>query len=119
MDVRRDLLDMPLVGGQDEEPMGRVDGVVASYAAGRPLRLLYVEVGGSTLARRIHPRCERWIRALARRLSPSRGRVSRVRLSAIQTFGKQLHLKDEQTAWPALTWERWLRHKIVERIPGS
>ena len=28
MDVRRDLLDMPLVGGPHEEPMGRVDGVI-------------------------------------------------------------------------------------------
>lgn len=119
MDVRRDLLDMPLVGGEEDEPMGRVDGVIASYAEGRPLRLVYVELGGSTLAGRIHPRLERWIRVLARRFSPSRGRVCRVPLSTIRTFGKRLRLGDEQTVWPALAWERWLRHKVVERIPGS
>ena len=40
MDVRRDLPDMPLVGGPADEPMGRVDGVIASYTEGRPLRLV-------------------------------------------------------------------------------
>jgi hypothetical protein len=118
MDIRRDLLDMPLIGA-DGEPMGRVDGVIASYTEGRPLRLAWVEIGGPTLARRIHPRLERWTRALARRFSPSRGRVCRIPLSAIRTFGKRLKLRDDKAAWPAQVWERWLRHKVVERIPGS
>ncbi|HEY7205186.1 MAG TPA: hypothetical protein VIA61_12855 [Methylomirabilota bacterium] len=117
MYVRRDLLDMPLVGA-DDEPMGRVDGVIASYVAGRRLRLVCVELGAATLARRIHPRAERWTRAVARRLSPSRGRACRIPLSAIRTFGKRLRLKDDQSAWSALAWERWLRHKVVGRIPG-
>jgi hypothetical protein len=118
MDIRRDLLDMPLIGA-DGEPMGRVDGVIASSVEGRPLRLVALELGAATLARRIHPRLAPWTRALARRFSPSRGRVCRIPLAAVRTFGKRLRLKHDQAAWPAQAWERWLRHRVVERIPGS
>ena len=54
MDIRRDLLDMPLIGA-DGEPMGRVDGVIASYTEGRPLRLAWVEIGGAKLPPGHHP----------------------------------------------------------------
>lgn len=118
MDTVRDLLDMPVADARGN-PVGRVDGIVAVHAEGRPLRLEAIELGGSTLARRIHPRLGRWIRALAARVSPTRGRVCRFSFGEIRIGRDGVRLKSGQAPGSALAWERWLRRSIIERIPGG
>jgi hypothetical protein len=117
MDLVREVLDMPLVDA-DGRPIGRVDGIVASVSGGGPLRLEAVEMGATTLARRLHPRLARWARALARRASPGRGRVVRIPFAHIEISGQRLRVT-QPLEWPALAWEHWLRRNVIERIPGG
>ena len=50
----RDVLDKKLLDN-DEEEAGRVDGLVMSFGADTQPRITHIEVGGSTLAARVHP----------------------------------------------------------------
>jgi len=118
MDVIRDILDKPLADASGL-PVGRVDGIIAVDEPGRPLRLEAVEIGGATLARRVHPRLASWATAVARRFSPSRGRLHRIAMRKIQRIDRGLRLRDPKAAAPALGWERWIRRTIIERIPGA
>lgn len=118
MDIICDLLDMPLIDSRGE-PVGRVDGVIAHYAAGQPLRVVAIEVSASTLARRIHPRLAQWMRALSRRFGPSRGCPCRIPLSQIDVLQKHVRVKNRRASALILVWERLIRDKIVRRIPGA
>jgi|RhiMethySRZTD1v2_1073278.scaffolds.fasta_scaffold03255_7 hypothetical protein len=118
MNVVRDLLDMPIVDA-DGRPIGRVDGVIAEYVAGRPLRLEAIELSGATLARRLSPRLVGFARALAGRLSPRRGRPCRFPLRSVRLARRRVELAKGTETGMALAWERWLRHAVVDRIPGG
>ena len=65
IDIIRDILDKQLVDREDTE-MGRVDGIVLSIDDGAP-RIDHFELGFVVLARRLHPRLERWLQALRSR----------------------------------------------------
>ena len=118
MNIVRDLLDMPITDA-DGQPVGRVDGIIATYVAGRPLRLEAIELGGATLARRVHPRLARLARALSARLSPRHGRPCRFALEHVRVARRRVQLAKDTTAGSALGWERWLRRAVIERIPGG
>lgn len=118
MNVVRDLLDMPIVDA-DGRAIGRVDGVIAVYAADRPLRLEAIELSGATLARRVSPRLVGLARALAGRLSPRRGRACRFPLRGVRLARRRVELVKGTETGMALAWERWLRRAVVDRIPGG
>jgi hypothetical protein len=118
MNLRRDVLDMP-IQDPDGAPIGRVDGIIASDDGDGRLRLRCLEVGGATLAGRLHPRLEPWIRWLARRVSPNEGRPCRIRWDEVRTFGKTIQLKSARPAQCTMAWAHWLKHHIVDRIPGA
>jgi hypothetical protein len=118
MDLVRDLLDVQLVD-PSERMLGRVDGVLLELRPGRPPRVVAVEVGAATLARRIHPRVARWLRAFAVRWLPVR--VGRVRLppTLFRDVGVDIEVDvDDDTKRRLLRVENWLRH-IVHRLPGG
>lgn len=118
MDLIRDVLDNQLVD-RNQRKMGKVDGIVVELRENQPPRLVCIETGATTLARRLHPRIERWIARLeglwgARQSQPLRIPWSKVRDVGIDV---EVDLVAEQT--PALAYEQWLREHIVQRIPGG
>jgi hypothetical protein len=118
IDIIRDILDKQLID-KEETKMGRVDGVVLSIGDGPP-RIDHFELGFAVLARRVHPRLERWLLALRKRWSPRRTARQTVPWSAVQDINPhaiQLDLNALET--PAFDWERWLRKHVVAKIPGS
>ncbi|MDQ6800018.1 MAG: hypothetical protein M3041_04190 [Acidobacteriota bacterium] len=118
IDIIRDILDKQLIDSQ-ETKMGRADGVVLSIAGGQP-RIDHLELGFTVLARRVHPRLEKWLHALRERWSPRRTARQMVPWSLVQDLTPhaiQVDLKAIDT--PAFDWERWLRKHIVSKIPGS
>jgi len=119
IDIIRDILDKQVVD-REKTKMGRVDGVVLTIDDdGRP-RIDHFELGFAVLARRIHPRVEQWLQALRKRWSPRQNARQIVPWAAVMDITPhhvQLDLKAEET--PAFDWERWLRNKVVARIPGS
>src|SRR6058998_3592152 len=70
--IIRDVLDKQLVDRQQRK-MGKVDGLIVELRDGQPPRLAYITVGGTTLARRLHPRLAQWLVMLARRWGIGRG----------------------------------------------
>jgi sporulation protein YlmC with PRC-barrel domain len=118
VDVIRDVLDKPLLDANGH-PVGRVDGIVASWRPGEMPRLAYLEVSGTTLARRVHPRLGLVAGRLARRLSPGGGQAWRIPWSAVRSVATAIHLSVDGKASPALAWERWLADRVIGRIPGA
>jgi hypothetical protein len=115
----RDLLDAQLVD-RNERMIGRVDGVVLELRSGGPPRVAAMEVGPITLARRLHPRLARWLRALAIRVLPVSVRSMRLPLTLCRDIGVDIELDvDAQDDRRLLRLERWLSRHIVERLPGG
>ena len=118
MHLIRDVLDQRLVDGR-QRPMGRVDGIVLEVGGRRRPRVVALESGLTTLARRLHPRLVRLAEALERRLGVSDGRAVRIPLEKMRRLAVDLELgvgADDVGAW---TWERWLRRRLIRHIPGG
>ena len=114
----RDLLDKQLVD-RDGRPIGKVDGLVLEFdRAGRP-RVGALEVGSSALFRRIGPRLERLVALIERRLGVSDGKPERFSPAKIVHFGNEVQLDVDALPTKAYAWERWLRARVISRIPGS
>jgi sporulation protein YlmC with PRC-barrel domain len=97
MELARDLLDKQVVD-REETKMGRVDGLV--------------------LGRRLHPRIERWVDALRRRIGVQKTGRFRVPWSAVQEI-TSYHVKLDLDALktPMFAWEQWLRDHVIDHLP--
>ena len=119
MDIVRDILDKQLCD-REEIFMGRVDGLVLEVSEDGPPRVDHFELGFAVLARRIHPRVERWLQAIRKRWSVRKNARQIVPWSAVLEVTPQ-HIKLDLAALetPAFDWERWLRKHVIRKIPGS
>lgn len=117
LELARDILDLQVVDCE-EIKMGRVDGLVLELREGKPPRVDHLEMGSSVLARRLHPRIERWVDALRRRLGVQKTGRYRVPWSAVREI-TSYHLKLDVKALdtPMFAWELWLRDHVIEHIP--
>ena len=119
LDLVRDVLDKQLIDRTGEE-MGRVDGVVLHLEEGKPPQVHHFELGFLVLARRIHPITAKIVEAFRRRV--------RVREEAVQVLpwdvvgeinSKHIKVDIDSYDTPAFVWERWLRDRVVAKLPGS
>ncbi|HEX6904589.1 MAG TPA: hypothetical protein VF789_33075 [Thermoanaerobaculia bacterium] len=118
LDLARDVLDK-LVVDREGTKMGRVDGLVIDLSGDGPPRVEAIEMGFVVLARRVHPRVERWVERL-RRWSvrrTARFRVPWEKVKEVTNYHVQVDLKALET--PAFDWERWLRDRFVAKVPGE
>ena len=119
IDFIRDLLDKQLVDSEDTR-MGRADGVVMIVDDEGPPMIDHLELGLAVLARRIHPRVEKWLQTLRSRWSPRRSARQIVPWSkVIDVNDHEIKLDLKAIETPAFDWERWCRDHIVGKIPGS
>ena len=81
LDLVRDVLDKKVLDRYGRE-MGRVDGVVIEIA-GSAARVAAIEIGSSTLARRVAGFLGRWASGLERALGIDAGRPLRIPFSAV------------------------------------
>lgn len=118
LDLARDVLDQELLDRNGIE-MGRVDGLVFIVDDDGPPRLDRFELGFVVLARRVHPRVEKWVEAL-RRWSVRREARQRIPWSNVEEITHD-HIKVsiDASETPAFDWEQWLREKVVTKIPGG
>lgn len=114
----RDVLDNQLV---DREgcPMGKVDGIVLVLREGGPPRLAYLEVGVSTLARRISARLGRFAERVGRRWGVRGGEPFRIPWAKVRGVGIDVGVDVDARETPAMEWEKWLKERVVSRIPGG
>jgi sporulation protein YlmC with PRC-barrel domain len=118
MDLIRDVLDNQLVD-RNQRKMGKIDGIVIQLRSGQPPRLAYIELGVPTLARRLHPRLERWAVALAGKWGARHNQPCRIPWAKVRDVGIDVDVDVDAEAMPVLAWEQWLRDRLIGRIPGA
>ncbi|MEY2832362.1 MAG: hypothetical protein RLZZ574_1620 [Cyanobacteriota bacterium] len=118
MDIIRDVLDNQIVD-RNQRKMGKVDGIVVELRDGQPPRLVYLETGATTLARRVHPNLASWTCAIANKWGAKHSEPLRIPWSKVKNVGidVEVDLDAEQTS--ALAYEVWLRNHLIKRIPGG
>lgn len=114
----RDVLDRQLVD-RNLERIGKVDGLVLEVRPGEPPRVVYLEVGTSTLARRINRRLGAWVAARLRKRSRHGREATRVAWSLVRGIDTEVHVDVSASESPTFAVERWLGEHIVRRIPGA
>jgi sporulation protein YlmC with PRC-barrel domain len=112
--LAREVLDQEVID-RDGNPMGKVDGIVLRLETGGPARVDSLRVGGTTLLWRLHAGLARW---MERRLG-GEGHVTRIPWAKVLKIGIDVKVDVVAEESPAYHWERWVRERIVRRIPGS
>ena len=118
MELIRDCLDKQL-SDRNGRKMGKVDGLVMLIEEGKRPRVAYIEVGGVTQARRLHPRLARWVARLSKRWRVDRSDPFRIPWSKAVTSGIDVTVNEDAEKTPALDWEKWLRKNVIGKIPGA
>ena len=116
--VIRDILDKQLLD-RHQRKMGKVDGIIMELRDGKPPRVTYIEVGGVTLARRLHPRLAKWVAGWKRKWGIGRGESYRIPWAKVRDIGIDVEVDLEAEKTPALAWENWVSKNIIGRIPGA
>ncbi len=118
MKLVRDVLDKELLDCE-EEPMGRVDGLVMHAGKSSQPRITHIEVGGVAPWERVHPALARLAKRLARLWGPKRREQVRIPWSHVDSVGRDIRLDVEAKETGAIDWEIWLDRHVIERIPGG
>lgn len=118
MDLARDCLDSQLVD-RNGRHMGRVDGIIIEIEDDEQPRVAFIETGVVTQASRLHPRLGRFVARLAKRWGKAGSDPYRIPWSQVTPTGVNVTAGVEAESTPALAWERWLRAKVIGRIPGA
>lgn len=122
IDLVHDVLDK-LMLDHDKHNMGRVDSVVLELRDEGPPRVVYLEMGGVALAKRLGG-FGHWLALRiasighapnARSREPFRVAWDHVREIGPANIVVSLDAEESR----AFAWERWLRERVVRRIPGS
>ena len=118
MDLIRDCLDKQL-SDRNGRKMGKVDGLVMLIEEGQQPRVAFIEVGGVTQARRLHPRLGTWVAGLSKWWRVDRSDPFRIPWSKAVASGIDVTVNLDAEETPALAWEKWLRKKVIGKIPGA
>ncbi len=114
MELGRHVLDQQVLDVEGHE-MGKVDGIMLELRDGAPARVAFLVVGGSTLLWRIHRGFAAWVE---RKLG-GEGHVAKIPWARVVKIGVDVKVDVEAERSSALHWERWVRDRIVGRIPGA
>jgi sporulation protein YlmC with PRC-barrel domain len=114
VELGREVLDQQVIDAQGRQ-MGKVDGIVLELRPGAPARVDSLVVGGTTLLWRIHAGLARW----AERRLGGEGHAARIAWRRVIKVGVDVKVDVDAERSPALHWERWVRDRIVGRIPGA
>jgi sporulation protein YlmC with PRC-barrel domain len=118
MDLVRDCLDKQLVD-RNGHNMGRVDAVIIELEDGKQPVVAYIEVGAVSQFERLHRGSGRIVKAISKRCGVSQQDPFRISWSKLVSAGIEVIAGVDAEKTPALSWELWLRKKIVSRIPGA
>jgi hypothetical protein len=119
MYVIRDVLDKQLMD-RHGRPMGKADGVIMEWSAEKQPRLSFIEVGAITQAARLHERLAKSVEGLVRRFGAKlESECYRIPWSKIVLTGIDITVNVEAEETPPFTFERWLRSRVIGRIPGA
>jgi hypothetical protein len=112
-----DVLDKQ-VTDRNREPIGKADGIVLVLRRNQPPRVEWLELGLTTLGRRVHPRVAGAIEWIERRLGVHDGKPLRLAFPRIKSVGIDVHVDVDGRRTTALVWETWWR-RVLSHIPGA
>lgn len=119
MDLLRDLLDKQVLD-REQVKIGKVDGLVAELRQGKPPRIVAVELGSITLARRLGSRPGRWMTWLAARFGGERhAEPHRIAWNKVRDIGVDIEVDIDVHRTAIFDWQDWLRDRVIGRIPGA
>jgi len=117
--LAHDVLDSQLVDRKGR-PCGKADGIVLLVGEHGAPRVVALEVGALTLARRLHPRLSRWLARWGRRLGPAAPHAYRIPWSQVRRIDeKEITVDIDAAATPLWSLERWLAERVIDRLPGG
>lgn len=114
----RDVLDNQMVDRHGEK-MGKVDGIVLQVDGTGPPRVVYLEAGAVTLARRLGARVGRWAARLAHRWGGGHPDSYRIPWTKVRELSLDVRIDEDAAATRVNVLEDWLRTRIVEHLPGG
>ncbi|UCI29773.1 hypothetical protein [Mesorhizobium sp. B4-1-4] len=119
MKLLRDMLDKQVVD-REQVKIGKLDGLVAELRPGKPPRIIAIEVGSVTLARRLGRLPGRWMARLAAKLGGERhARPHRIPWSKVRDIGVDIEFDIDVRETAIFDWQDWLRDHVIGRIPGA
>ncbi|TGP86000.1 MULTISPECIES: PRC-barrel domain-containing protein [unclassified Mesorhizobium] len=119
MDLLRDLLDKQVVD-RNGVKIGKVDGIMAQLRPDRPPRIVAIELGSITLARRLGSRPGRWMVWLAAKLGGERhAEPHRIPWKKVRDIGVDIEVDIDVHRTAIFDWQDWLRDHVIGRIPGA
>lgn len=119
MKLLRDLLDKQVVD-REQVKIGKVDGLVAELRSGKPPRIIAIELGSITLARRLGARPGRWMARLAVKLGGRQhGEPHRIAWHKVKDIGIDIEFDIDVRETSIFAWQDWLRDHVIGRIPGA
>jgi sporulation protein YlmC with PRC-barrel domain len=118
-DAALHLLDRQLVD-PDGRLVGKVDDLEVEEIDGGRLAVSAVLTGPGALAPRMHGRLGEWIAAVWKRLHPAEDpRPGRIPAGDLVRVSSAVHLGRHRSELAVDGFERWVRHHVVERLPGA
>jgi sporulation protein YlmC with PRC-barrel domain len=117
LDLAHDVLDKQMVDRHGRR-CGKVDGLVLRLDDGPP-RLVAIQIGAGTLARRLGARAGAWAAAFTRWWGLRGGAPYRIPWRRVEAVALEVTLDLDAERSQLDAAERWLREKIVDRIPGG
>jgi sporulation protein YlmC with PRC-barrel domain len=119
MELIRDLLDKQVVDRRQTK-IGKVDGIVMQLRPGRQPRIVFVEIGAMSLARRLGPRMQRLLVRLSQRLGGEKAlKPHRIAWRKVRDVGVDVDVDIDVRDTKIFAWQDWLRDKIIRHIPGA
>ncbi|RWK09906.1 hypothetical protein EN836_07210 [Mesorhizobium sp. M1C.F.Ca.ET.193.01.1.1] len=119
MDLLRDLLDKQVVD-RNQVKIGKVDGLVVELRRDLPPRIVAIELGSITLARRLGARPGRWMVWLVVRLGGKRhAKPHRIAWKKVRDVGVDIKVDVDVHRTTIFDWQDWLRDRVIGRIPGA
>jgi sporulation protein YlmC with PRC-barrel domain len=119
MELVHDVLDKQVVD-RNGVKMGRIDGIVVELRPAQPPKLVAIELGTIAIAHRIGPRTARVVRWLVSRVSNAdRRQPHRIEWKHIADIGLDVRLDLDVGETTVHDWQKWLRERIIGRIPGA
>ncbi|MER9605249.1 hypothetical protein [Mesorhizobium sp. M0243] len=119
MKLLRDLLDKQVVD-REQIKIGKVDGLVAELRPGKPPRIIAIELGSITLARRLGAGPGRWMARLVVKLGGKQhGEPHRIAWHKVKDIGIDVEFDIDVRETSIFAWQDWLRDHVIGRIPGA
>ena len=114
----RDVLDKQMVDRHGNR-MGKVDGLVIQWGGDGAPRVVYLEAGAVTLARRLGRRLGRWATRLAHRWGGQHTESYRIPWNRVRAVTLEVSVDVDAEETRVNVIEDWLRQHVVEHIPGG